>query len=185
VVLGLAAGDLTEIQNASTNFSTGLNGWIAAKATADNAKGVKDGQRVTSRTVVSKWAKIFRANQAVPDALLSQLLLAPHKTPGEKTAPAQPTNLVANSDGDGNITLRWNRAGNIQGTQFIIEYKAASGDPWAVLTSTTRASCQTTWSPGQYVSFRVIAKRNGQTSAASTPVVLWDATGPVVLQLAA
>lgn len=185
VVLGLQAGDITEIQNASTNFNTDLTAWIAAKAAADNAKGVKDTQRATSRAVISKWAKVFRANQAVPDALLSQLMLAPHKPTGSKTPPTQPTDLVANSDGNGNITLRWNRNGNIQGTQFIIEYKAAAGDAWAVLSSTSRASFQTTWSPGQYVSYRVIAKRNGQSSAPSTPVVLWDGTGGLQLQIAA
>lgn len=183
--LGLQPADISEIQNASTNFTTELNDWTAAKASADNAKTVKNTQRTVSRAVVSKWAKIFRAKVSVSDALLGQLQLAPHNPPASKTPPAQPFDLVANSDGNGNIVLRWNRAGNIQGTQFIIEYRAAANQAWAVLTSTTRASFATTWSPGQYVGYRVIAKRNDQTSPACTPVVLWDGEGLAPLMLAA
>lgn len=183
--LGLQPADLSEIQNASTNFTTELNDWTAAKASADNAKTVKDAQRTASRTVISKWAKIFRAKASVSDALLGQLMLAPHNPPASKTPPAQPFDLVANSDGNGNIVLRWNRAGNIQGTQFIIEYRAAANQAWSVLSSTTRASFATTWNPGQYVGYRIIAKRNGQTSPACTPVVLWDGESMEALQLAA
>lgn len=172
--LGLKTADLAEIAAAATGFNTNLNAWVASRSAANNAKDVKDTQKSTSKNVVSKWAKNFRANPAVPDALLSQLMLPPHKTPGSKTPPTTPLDLVANANGQGLVKLTWKRNGNTSGTTFIIETRNSASAPWAMLDGTTKTKYDYQASPGVYIAFRVSAKRGTLTSAPSVPVVLWE-----------
>ena len=93
-LLGLSPANLTEIAAASTAFTTTFNSATAAKAAAKNSIEAKDIQKKSSKAVISKWAKTFRANLAVPDNLLDSLMLPHHKTPGSKTPPAQPLDLA-------------------------------------------------------------------------------------------
>lgn len=185
VALGLAPGDLTEIASAATSFNTNLNTSTAAKATARSAVEAKDTQKGTSKGVIAKWAKVFRAKLTVTDALLGQLMLPPHKTPGTFAEPTTPTDLVATANGNGDIALKWNRAGNNQFTTFIIEYRTSASDPWVMLGTSTKRTFGWESAPGQYIAFRVSASRRGVISAASTPVVLWDTEQGQQLQIAA
>ncbi len=185
LLLGLSLPNLAEIASAATTFNTDLNLLTAAKASASAAKATKDTQKTTSKAVVSKWAKVFRANAAITDTLLAQLQLPAHKTPGTKTPPSMPTMLIASADGLGNVSLNWNRNGNRSGTTFLIEYRLSASDAWALLNSTTRVRFNVQATPGSYIAFRVLAKRSSMSSAPSTPVVLWDGSGPVALSIAA
>ncbi len=185
LALTLTPANLTEIQGASTSFNTDLNASTAAKAAATAAVQAKNTQKTTSKDVVSKWAKTFRANATIPDELLAQLMLPPHSTPGSEIAPTTPTALVASANGDGVTNLKWNRSGNIQGTVFVIEKRTSASGAWAIFDTTTRRTFVTISNPGQYVAYRVSAQRNGMTSPASTPVVLWDTESGVALQIAA
>lgn len=172
--LGLTAPMLAEIEDAALNFNTQLASATAAKAAQHAAVQAKDTQKSTSKEVVSKYAKIFRANAGVSDELLAQLMLPPHNTPGSSLSPTIPSTLVASANGDGVTTLRWSRNGNIKGTIFQIEKRTSPTAAWTILDSTSRRTFVTISSPGQYIAYRVIATRNGMTSAPSTPVVLWD-----------
>lgn len=185
VPLGLNPGNLTEISTAATGFATSLTTLTTAKAAATAAKEAKDAQKAASKAVVSKWAKVFRANVGVSDAILAELLLPPHSNPGSETTPTTPYDLTATANGNGDIQLRWNRAGNIQTTTFQIEFRTSAAAPWTILDSTTRRSYFTSWNPGQYVAFRVRAVRRGVGSSWSTPVILWDTEESAQLQLAA
>jgi hypothetical protein len=185
LVLGLSPANITEITNAATNFHTQFNAAAAAKANAKSIVEGKDIQKRTTKSVIAKWAKVFRANQAVPDTLLEALMLPTHNPPKVVTPPTKPTDLSATIDGTGDMTLRWNRAGNIKGTQFIIEYQTSAGGAWTMLDTVTSASYKTNWGPGQYIAFRIKAKRKGTTSGASLPLVLWNGTSGLQLQVAA
>lgn len=187
VALGLSPANLTEIAGASTGFTSNLNAWVGARSSANLALDNKNLQKKTSKSIISKWAKTFRANNAVPDGLLDQLMLPPHKTPGSKTPPATPTDLVANADGQGLVSLKWKRNGNNQNTVFQIETRSSAGASWVPLDSTTKAKYTYQAVAGEYVAFRVTAKRNGLTSPASVAVVLWEdgGTGQANLTIAA
>lgn len=185
VALGLTVPDLAEIAGATTGFVTSLTTLATAKSAAESAREAKDIQMAAAKAMVAKWAKTFRANPAVSDAILVDLTVAPHSTPAVKTPATQPLDLVASADGDGNIRLQWKRNGNIQGTQFVVEYRASSADAWAQLGTCTKRTFDTAWTPGTYIAFRVIAVRRGIASPASTPFVLWDSGSEVTLKLAA
>jgi len=185
VVLGLGEDELGEINDAAVHFNLDLNAWMAAKASAEAAKVTKDEQLVTSRAVVSKWAKIWRANPDIPDSLLEQLTLAPHEPTVVKTPPTPVTLPTAVADGNGNITLRWNRNGNIQSTQFVIETIDTASGEWIVFGSTTKAKFEMEWTPGAYLGMRITAQRSGLSSTPSTPVYLWADDAPEGLSVAA
>lgn len=177
VVLGLTAADLTEIGSAATSAQTQLNNWEAAKTAARASRVTKSNTLKASKSVVSKWAKVFHGNQAVPDSVLSQLMLPPHNSPRTNTPPTQPLALVASADGNGNIELRWKRNGNIAGTTFLIEYRLTATAAWSILGSTTKAKFFHTSAPGSYIEFRVTAQRADNESLPSTSVVLWGGSG--------
>lgn len=175
--LGLTGPMVAEIEDAAVNFSAELTASTAAKAAQAAAVQAKNTQKAASKAIVSKYAKIFRANNTVSDELLAQLMLPPHSTPGSESSPTTPLNLVASANGDGVTNLRWNRNGNIQGTTFQIEKRTSPTGGWSIHDTTTRRTFVTLSTPGEYVAYRVRATRNGQSSAASTPVVLWDGSG--------
>ena len=183
--LDLSPGDLAAIADAADGFREDLAGWEAAKAAAQSALTRKNSRREASRELLARYARAFRANEAVSDALLTRLRLAPHRTPGTRSEPGAPTDLVAWSDGDGNVSLKWNRAGNRKGTIFIIQLKDAPEGAWQILDTTAATRYRTQRAPGRYAAFRVIAKRRGLASAPCTPAVLWPAGVGVELQVAA
>lgn len=185
VALGLTVPDLAEIAGAAVGFGTTLSNLIAAKNAAESAREAKDVQKAATKAIVSKWAKTFRANMALPDALLVDLMVAPHVTPGAKTPPTIPLDLVASSDGQGNIRLQWKRNGNIQGTSFVIQIQDSPGGDWQYHGSVSKRTFFTTWEPGSYVAYRVTAIRRGIASAPGLPVVLWLGGSEVALKIAA
>jgi hypothetical protein len=181
--LGLTGPMLAEIDDAATEFATKLTAAAAAKAAQRAAVEAKDDQKAASQAIISKYAKIFRANSAIQDSLLAELMLPPHNTPGSQTTPTTPIDLVASANGDGVTTLKWNRNGNDRGTTFRIEKRTSPEGAWTIVDTTTRRRLATMSTPGQYVAYRVIAARNGMASPPSTPVVLWGGSGEAVATL--
>ena len=183
--LSLTPANLTEIAGMATSFATNFNAVVAIKQTAKATIEAKDIQKKASKATLSKWAKTFRANPAVPDNLLDQLMLPHHKTPGTKTPPTQPTNLVSSADGLGLVSLKWSRNGNNQRTQFLIETQTTPGGPWTISGGTMKSRFSFQANAGNYIGFRVIASRDDLLSQASVPVQLWVNGGENLLALAA
>ncbi len=181
--LGLNPGNLTEIAGASTGFTTTLNAAIASKATANANVEAKNLQKKASKAIISKWAKTFRANTTVPDSLLDQLMVPHHKTPGSKTPPTQPLDLVGSADGNGLVLLKWKRNGNRSGTQFLVETRTDPAGPWTISGGTTTLKFTYQAVPGSYIAFRVTASRGGQLSPASFPFAFWENGGGQGLEL--
>ncbi|MBX3111617.1 MAG: hypothetical protein KF857_06370 [Fimbriimonadaceae bacterium] len=185
-LLGLTPADMTAIAAASTTFTAALNDATTAKAAARDSVEAKDIQKKASKATVSKYAKLFRANAAVPDNLLDALMLPHHKTPGSKTAPTQPLDLVGSADGNGLVSLKWKRNGNISGTTFLLETRSDPAGPWTLGSTTTKTKATYQAVPGSYVGFRVTAVRRNLMSPASVPFALWEdgGDGDVALKVA-
>lgn len=183
--LQLSASEVAEITNAVALFVSDYGSMVRARIAAQAATTQKDDTRSSTRAVINKWAKIFRANEAISDALLTELLLAPHQTPGSSTTPTQPLDLVANSNGEGWTQLKWNRNGNKPGTTFQIWQKSSATDLWVMVGSTTKTRWTTALVVGKYAAFQVIATRASMASIASTPIVLWHSGETFGSELAA
>ena len=172
--LFLTPANLLEIAAMATGFDSALTANANAKAAAKLAQQNKDAQVKASRSTLGKWAKTFRANLAISDALLEQLMLPHHSTPGTKTPPTQPLDLVATPDVQGLVTLKWKRNGNRSGTQFMVETQHAPGGAWSLAGGTTKVRFDFNAVLNEYVAFRVVAVRDGESSQPSLPVVLWS-----------
>lgn len=175
--LHLDPADVLAIQAMANSFTSALNAYSDAKAASDSAHAAKDAQYASSRATLSMWAKTFRADLTISDALLEQLNLAPHSTPGTKTPPTTPIDLVANPNGLGVVALKWGRNGNGTGTVFDVQTQSAAGGDWTIAASTTKAKFSYQAVSGQYIAFRVSASRNGLTSTPTLPIVLWNQGG--------
>ena len=176
---------LAEIAKATNDLNTQFTAWIAAQAASANAKGSKDAQFKASRAVINKWAKTFRANTAVPDALLDQLMLAPHKPGRTVSAPTTPTNFKGTTNGEGMVSLQWSRNGNSASTQFIIEYRLSPTAPWAIAGASSSVRFDYQGTAGSYVAFRVYAKKKTANSAATAALIFWeDSSSQTVLKVA-
>ncbi|MEQ1821935.1 MAG: fibronectin type III domain-containing protein [Fimbriimonadaceae bacterium] len=181
--LGLTPATLAEITGTNTAYGTSLNAWVTARVASFNAQDAKDLQKKTSKAVISKFAKQFRANQAISDSLLAQLQLAPHKPPKNASPPAQPTQLTANANGLGFVKLKWSRKGNKPNTTYQIEYRSEAVTSWTILDSTTKAKFEYQADPGQSIQFRIIASRAGLASEPSVPVSLWEVAPSAISNL--
>lgn len=185
VALGLTVPQLAEIAGTTATYVGSLSTVAAAKSAVTAAVEAKDAASVAAHAMVSKWAKTFRANLSVPDSILGDLTVAPHSTPSSLNVPNVPSTLEAISDTEGNIRLQWSRNGNIQNTQFVIEYRTSNTSPWTQLGTCTKRTFDTTWTPGTYVAYRVYALRRGVASVACSPLSLWDIGSEMTLKLAA
>lgn len=170
---GLTAPQLAEISGMASGFASSLASLATARAAEKLAVENKNLQLATSKTLLAKWAKTFRANPAISDALLDQLNLPHHKTPGTKTAPTTPLDLVATADIQGLVNLKWKRNGNRSNTVFTIELQGEPGGHWSIAGSTTKTKFNYQAVAGEYIALRVYASRDEQNSQPTLPVTLW------------
>jgi len=170
---GLTAPQLAEINLMATNLASTLTAEANAKAAFDLAHANKAAQYTASKTTLGKWAKTFRANPAISDSLLDQLNLPHHKTPGTKTPPSTPLDLVATPDVQALVALRWKRNGNKTNTQFVVEAQTAPDGEWSIVGTTLKVRFSHQAELGMYIAYRVTATRDGLDSQPTVPVVLW------------
>jgi hypothetical protein len=181
--LGISTGDLEAMATVFDDYNAALTAANNAKAAARAAVASKNAARAAARDEVSKWAKLWRAEDSIPDSVLSDLMLPPHSTPGTKTPPTTPTELSFTISSEGVIQLKWNRNGNNAATVFNLEASPSGTGNWSVVGTTTKAKISYAGSPGTTVYFRIIAIRGGQS--ATNPVVVWPSSSSAQLQLAA
>lgn len=184
-VLKLDPPQLAEIAQAATKVTQKLDAWFEAKEAANQAGIDKNDEIKTAKGIVSTYAKTFRADPTISDALLGLLMLAPHNPPKTSTPPAQPGQCNAKGDLQGFVYLKWGRGGNGSGTIFTIEYRLQPSGPWTVLGTTLKSTFAYQATPGEFVQFRVVAQRKGQSSPPSLPATLWDYSSDNVVMLKA
>lgn len=172
--LAMTTQQVTDLTNLCNAYTTQYQVANTAKATAKAAVTLKDMNKRSARQALITWTKIWRSNEAISDSLLELLMCPAHGIQPTHPSPVTPTNLVAFADGQGNIELRWKRSTNIQGTRFIIESRESATDDFAIVGLTTSAKFVTQHTPGQYISYRVIAARAAEASQPTAPVSLWD-----------
>jgi hypothetical protein len=177
-VLRMDAARLARLEALKNRFHADFDAVLTAKARYAAAITTKDASKQAILDEVRALAKEFRANLAVPDALLEELQMAPHRPPRSRRAPTPPTNLQAALSGLGNVRLTWDRNGNRPNTMFLLERRDDPESDWTLVTATTRTRHSLTVEPGRYVAFRIRAQRGKSTSHPTLPAVLYDSQIP-------
>lgn len=171
--LGLSPEDLLEIQAAAESNREGLQRWVHAMGQAQAAQVQKQERQRAARAVVSKYAKIFRADEKIPDSVLGGLRLAPREPARPKSPVHEVVGLVATSDGQGLVKLKWKANGNKPRTQYLVEVRHSPSERWTFLGLTTRTRFEHQATVGVYIGFRVIAHRGVRSGEPSYPFLLW------------
>lgn len=171
--LGLDKPELTELQAQIGQFEKQLQETQAAKNALKATVTEKDAQRDVVRDLVGTFARRWRADENIPNEILAGLRLAPHRSLPVRSAPAPVTDLVITANGEGELSLRWNRNGNVKGTLFMVETAPNGSGPWVLLDSVTSTKFSILGEPGVPIWFRVRTKRRGLTSVACLPVSIW------------
>lgn len=181
--LDLDSETFGQISTAATNFSTKLGAVNATKETLRGQVTDKDAERRETVAVMRAFAKQFKSIPGINPGILSALNIVSTGTTGPVTVV---TGLTVNGCADGVNVLKWNRNGNAQGTQFIIESSPNGNTLWDLVDVVTRADYKHTGQvPGEKQYYRIRSKRAGITSPPSPAVVVYSNGAGPGLQIAA
>ncbi len=185
-VLGMTAAKVSALNLLVVNFGNGIDSANAARDAAKTATEDKNDARSALKSSISSYAKIWRGNSAVPDSLLTNLQLPAHNTPPTTVNPQIPTDLSYSVNASNVVTLKWKANGNKFGVIYIIETAEGLAGPWTIFELTGQRKFEFIATPGETMCFRIIARRNGKSSAPSTPITLWGGgSGETTLSIAA
>lgn len=171
--LGLSVEDLDDLKAVIFDYAESLTEVTAASFALKAAVTAKKEHKATVRGSISRFARKFRADLAIPDALLANLMLPAHKPSRTHSAPALPVNLQGRLDEVGNIDLRWGRNGNTERTTFLVQAVTHADSVWRIVAATNRTRAKIATPAGSFVTFRVLAQRNGRTSQPSQTQAFW------------
>ncbi|MCE9557460.1 MAG: fibronectin type III domain-containing protein [Armatimonadetes bacterium] len=183
--LNLDSAALAELGKVFGDYQSSYNAAVTEKGTLKSVVATKNANKKAAKALVAKYAKTWRANPAIPNSLLDALLMPNHNTQGSSTPPTTPQFLPMEVSIAGVVTLKWQRNGNNNTTIFNVETAESLAGPWTFLDSTTKTKLDYSGTPGTQVCFRVVAKRNGQTSSYSVPITLWGGGNGAALKVAA
>lgn len=185
-VLNLNAADLAAISNAADLYAGALDLKETLAAQAKGASAGKRTQRNATVSTVRQFAQEFQKNPNITDAIRGDLGIT---IPGENPAPSNPvvpTHLAAFACSNGENRLNWDRNGNVNGTQFIIEAQYGNTGPWEFVDVVTRTDyVHVEQVPGETVTYRVYAKRVNRRSGYSNEAVVYANGGKNRLSFAA
>jgi hypothetical protein len=182
-VLGLSTSALASIMD---EYEVYGSSYAEATTTKEVLKGLttsKNKNRQKMSGTVRSYAKLWKANPAIPSAVIGALGIQTSSTSGPVVTV---TGLDVVGCDDGVNKLSWNRNGNSSGTMFIVEYRLDGATSWTfagAVTKTTFAHDEQT--PGVTVWYRIIATRAGTNSAPCAPKPAYGNLDDTALSVAA
>lgn len=184
---GLTAGQMTELNDDLTEYTISWGNLIAARHQSEMATTTNKAAMNTVVTKLRELARIVQAHPGASDELKQNLGLPVRDTHPAPVIPQAPLDLNTAVGRQAQITLKWDRAGNKQGTSFIIEYREGDSGPWEFVASVTKSRYVDLGRvPGVYLQYRVRAVRAGRQSLPSEPANVYAPDNLTVqLQLAA
>jgi hypothetical protein len=160
--LGLSPGRLQELQDEVTQYELALDQYTSQIFAARGATATKNLKREQIVRRVRAYTREFKAKPDLSPGDLGLLGVV-------KTQPGQPlqmvTKLVIAPSADGTNLIKWDRNGNSQTTNFIIECSAGGASDYRFVGSTTKTRFKhENQTPGRPLWYRVISARAGKTS---------------------
>ena len=182
-VLGLSPAALSVI-------SDEFNDYGSIYASANSAKEVLKGlttEKIKNRqkmsATVRSYAKLWKANPAIPRTVIGALGIQTSSTSGPVVTV---TGLDVVGCDDGVNKLSWNRSSNSPGTMFIVEYRLDGVTNWTFAGAVTKTSfAHDEQTPGVTVWYRIIATRAGVNSAPCAPKPAYGNLDETTLSVAA
>lgn len=170
---GMTAGVITDLGDQNTLLKTSMTNRVAADDAASAALKTEQTERGKLEKLASFISQTIKINPDVSDSNKILAGIEPNKSP-TRTPPVAPTELMVNGYENVTNVLKWNRAGNKPGTQFIIEYREGDETEFKMLDSVTETTyTHTGRTPGVKCAYRIRAKRGKESSAYSNIAVVY------------
>ncbi len=172
VAIGLTAAQVTAMTTATTAARTGFNGSTAAHAAAKAATANFHNLTRTLSDLASdaiKAIKLKAAQNNDPNVFVLANIPAP-QPPSPPAPPEPPTDLVADPNADGTITLKWK--GSVANATFFSVWRKIGASPtWTNIGSTAVKNFLDSSVPGSpipaSITYSVRSQRNNEVSAPS------------------
>ncbi len=178
-VLGLGLPDILVLETARDDFEAARTGRANAAAAAIASTVDKNNNRTAVLALVGGYNAEWQADSAVSDLIIADLGLTVHDETPSTIGVFTPLNFVASGQGNGNVTMKWQRNGNKWGCNFFVEVSTDNGVTWSLKTATTKARITLIGVTIQPTIYRVRAERNGTISGASSQSLVYGDTAPV------
>jgi hypothetical protein len=169
VEAGLTPEQLEALNDAMTAFGEGLAVADAKKRESLAATSRKDTLRDTAEDVVRPMVRRIKTSPGMTDtAFIAMGITDPDATPRSRRSPLPPDGLEAELEAPGRVHLDWDSGGNTAGVQYVIEMQNGDSGEFVLVDVVTRRSYTHTGAPlGARLIYRVLARRNGETSGPS------------------
>ncbi len=179
LVLGLVPADITALEAARDDFGTARTARANAAAAAVASTVNKNNNRTSVLAIVGGYNALWQADSGVSDLIIADLGLTVHDETPSTIGVFTPLNFTASGQGNGNVTMKWQRNGNKWGCNFFVEVSTDNGVTWSLKTATTKARITLIGVTIQPTIYRVRAERNGTISGASSQSLVYGDTAPV------
>ncbi len=174
--IGLTAAQCTALDDAVKNARTNYNAAQAARIASKNATL---GQRtfVNSMTNLGsdalRFIKAYANAQANPDAVYQAASVPPPAAPTPSGPPNAPTNVVADPNADGTVTIKWKGSTTNQ-TFFSIWRRVGNNTQWSQIGSVATKSFIDASVPAgsPTATYLIRAQRFNEVSAASDEAIV-------------
>lgn len=171
--LNLTPGQTAAITEMANEFELAFRSNLAAKQYAMGQSATKREVRITSEKLVRSTAKLIAINDTISENLKAELGLSVTTRPSVPVEPVACVTAMAYANGTNKI--RWNRGGNTQGTNFIVEARFEHAGKWTFVGVTTKCKFEhKDQIPGQRINYRVISQRAGKQSMPSNITSVYD-----------
>lgn len=171
--LNMTSSQALQLTGMATAFQTAFGDTDEAKLNLASKVATKNTIRAVSEESFRAAAKFVNSNGNVSSGLKAELGIT--ITPSSAGPVANPSELVAVGYDNGQNKLAWSRNGNAKGTSFSIEAKYGASGPWTFVAYTTKTKfTHNGQTPGQMVTYRIIAQRDDLQSGASNQATIYE-----------
>ena len=172
------------LSNDNATFTGDVAQLNTAKVQMKSATQNKNTARKKAIADARALARRVQSNPAVTPALKSNLGLNPKTNKPGAVTPITPVGLMAEGYSNGVNELKWNRNGNHPSTVFLVEALIADAPDFVQIGGVTATKfTHSGVTPGQKITYRVVARRRNVYSDPSDVAVLYPYSKTPALQL--
>lgn len=157
---GLESAQIDALDDLASAYSLAFVNRLTSAAAAKSSTLEKVRTRGAAMQVARRLAMIVQKHPGATVQLKTKLRLNAERAPRLPVLPQVPTDLSATVGPQGQISLKWDRAGNKKRTNFVLEVREGTGGPWVFLAAVTRTRyIDYGRKPGEFIQYRVHAVR--------------------------
>jgi hypothetical protein len=182
---GLTPAQASALNTTAIAFSGDLTSVLTTHDAYTAAVRQKDADRRDLLNAVKTIQALVFSKPGLTAADIAAAGFAPHDSGSTAVVPVMPTDFVANPFANGTVSCSWKRAGNKPSVTFVVE-ASTDGSNWTVVSLGNKTKVTLTgYTPGNTVSFRVVAARGELRSPASNVSTIYGEGSSAPLQIAA